>query len=241
MVIVAMTWGGALLVLLRLLQPPALVPGLFVAFPLLAGGLVLGVRRAMGTAALVCWWTSVVFGLAVLATQYDDSGGAQWGARYLLLVLPLLVPVALSGVRAAAVSIGPDGVRHVRPAIVLLAVALPILAVGNVVRLQDADRSLVDASVAAGQASEPGDGGLPVLISTGRALPRMAWDRLDDARWLFIADQDLPDHGDALAAAAIDEVVVVAPVDEQLDLPGYEQAEVRPLPGGWQATTFVRG
>jgi len=76
--------------------PTNLVPGLLVAAPVVAAGLVAlrrtslrsdGARLALGTFAF--------FAVAVAATQYVQGGSGEWGGRYFALGLPGLVPVVL--------------------------------------------------------------------------------------------------------------------------------------------------
>ena len=72
------------------------VPGLLVAAPVLAAGLV-ALRRSClrPLGAGLAFTTFAVFALLVAATQYARGGSGEWGGRYFALGLPVLVPVAL--------------------------------------------------------------------------------------------------------------------------------------------------
>ncbi|OWY59774.1 hypothetical protein B7486_72760, partial [cyanobacterium TDX16] len=184
-------WMAGLAALLRVVLDVTgsdLVPGLLAACPLLLGGIVLAIGRLRGPAA-TCGWISLVFAAMVLATQYADSGGTQWGGRYLALALPALVPVALLGLREGARALGPSGVRVAAPAVVLLLVALPVASLLAHHEGSGRVAPLVDDVLVAAERSDPGDGGLPVVVATHPTLPRIAWDRLDDARWLLVAPE----------------------------------------------------
>jgi hypothetical protein len=82
----------------RIVLPASSVPGLLVAFPLLTVGLFALDRRRVtrNAAATIATTTFVLFSLAVLATQYRDGGSGEWGGRYFLLGIPVIVPVVLA-------------------------------------------------------------------------------------------------------------------------------------------------
>ena len=48
-------------------------------------------RVTRNPAATVATTTFVLFSLAVLATQYRDGGSGEWGGRYFLLGIPVIV------------------------------------------------------------------------------------------------------------------------------------------------------
>ncbi|MGI9021651.1 MAG: hypothetical protein ACR2HV_00155, partial [Acidimicrobiales bacterium] len=70
--------------------PTNLVPGLLVAAPVLAAGLV-ALRRSClrPLGARLAFTTFAVFALLVAATQYARGGSGEWGGRYFALGLPV--------------------------------------------------------------------------------------------------------------------------------------------------------
>ena len=106
--------------------PANIVPGLLVAFPLAAAGLLLVDRATLATtAAKVAAGTFALFALAVLATQYSRGGSGEWGGRYFALGIPVVVPVLLAAVFAAGGRLAPQA-RRVAAGSLLVIVAGPI-------------------------------------------------------------------------------------------------------------------
>lgn len=115
---------------------PAIVPGIFFAFPLLTIGMV-GLSRGHGWTRPVVSSSQAVllFAAMVLATQYAVGGGVEWGWRYFGVALPavsaaLAVPVvalvrhshghgrvALAGALIVAVLVPVSGLLAQRNAI----------------------------------------------------------------------------------------------------------------------------
>ncbi len=82
------------------LSPTTVVPGLLCAFPLLVAGLAAWRRSLFRNDDIVLLaGTVALFAAAVLATEYPQGGGAEWGARYLALAVPLAVPLVLEPLR----------------------------------------------------------------------------------------------------------------------------------------------
>ncbi len=100
--------AGAALTVVRQFLPVGQVTGLVAAFPLLVMGLV-QLRRAdlASFTARVCLITSAVAASLVLATSYSIGGAAEWGGRFYHLLLPLVVPLAVTGAAAALASPAP--------------------------------------------------------------------------------------------------------------------------------------
>ena len=98
---------GAAAALALAAGPVHLVPGLLIAFPVLAAGMTLVNRPALATdTARVAFGTFVVFALGVAATQYERGGSGEWGGRYFAVGLPLVVPVVLLAINLLAVGAG---------------------------------------------------------------------------------------------------------------------------------------
>lgn len=168
------------------------VPALFAAWPLAFAGLLLwrpgsAVERAMAASAGLT-------AIAVLATQYPEGGGFEWGGRFLLgLSVPVAV-LAVAGLRRALPSAGAPGAGLAVPAagavLVVFAVAGATI-LGQVQRRHDRVVGLVDRTATAA--------GAPVVVTTSPALPRLAW-RLDPATRFLLVDEG--ERGDALRALA---------------------------------------
>lgn len=245
---VVLWWGvAAACYVLRLAFEPGAVPGLLVAFPLLTVGLVLLSRPALATTtARLALGTSAVFAAAVAATQYAKGGTGEWGARYVAICLPLVVPVVLGSLllaRRRLAERAPGSVRPATAALAVVTVATVVLA-GSALRTNDAATSaLTDAVVdQAAEAAPPDDGGPPVVVTTVAAVPRWAWDRFDEARWLLVDEDDLAGTFDRLGEHGVAEAVVVVRGDPPGAVAGDEAPPTveRTTPeGGWEVRTVV--
>jgi hypothetical protein len=135
----------------------------------------------------------------VLATQYAEGGGLEWGGRFLS---PLTAPLAA----IAAVVL----LDRVAPAMTVLAVTgavAAVLVVGTQRRETDEAIHDVEAHLR------------PVVITTQPALPRLAW-RIDGrVAWLMVEPSDVARLADELARRK-HEVLVVAGDDQVGRLPG---------------------
>ena len=175
------------------------VPGLLSAWPALAfagAGVVAAARRALPVALLV---GATGFGLAVVATQYDDGGGLQWGGRFLA---PLLVPTgAVAAVGLLRVLPSPS-VRRTGAAL-LAATALASLVITDQIR--ETNLSVVHQVDATGQ---------PVVLVAGDQIARLDWSRWPERCW--ISDRgDLRGALAALREAGVDHAAYVGfePID----------------------------
>lgn len=177
---------------------PHLVGGLFVACPLLAGGLVLARRPASRELRVVAIAASIAVA-GVLATQYADGGGLQWGGRYLHVALPAAIVLAAVGVGAAA----PAPASRLRLVAALVAVA----TIGNIAAMSvslSGVRSLNTASVDSVWefVERRGDvsGGEAVVATDVTPLGRMSWERVRSLRLLRVSDAaDWSELGERLA------------------------------------------
>jgi hypothetical protein len=174
--------AAAVLMLLRLLlggdEP---VAGLLTAWPAVALGVlaVVSDRRALALAGGVG-----AFVAAVLATQYDDGGGLQWGGRYLASAV-----VPLGALTGAAVARHLDGLERRAVGALLAVTAVSGLVVTDEVRQGNA--AAVEALEAVGR---------PAGLVRGRQLARLDWRAWPERCWL--ADgSDVAGAVDALARA----------------------------------------
>lgn len=187
--------------------PGTVVPGLLLAFPLAAAGLLLVGRTTLrsGTARIasgVC----VLFVLAVLATQYAKGGGGEWGGRYFALALPIGVPVLLLALRDQRHRLAPQVARWAMAGLVLSSLAMTTMGVSAVRASHRANARLVAAVDRAGQSL---DAPAPLLVTTEGAMPRFAWPTFDRQRWLLTAPDGLDDLLARLRAAGITRVGLV--------------------------------
>lgn len=214
-----------------MLSSAGAIPGLLIAFPLVGAGVIVlrraTLERADGLAAFLLI-VSAVAAAGVLLTQYRIGGGVEWGGRYFAYLLPLVVPVLV----VAAASVGASR-RLAFVAALVVAVTLPVLGVQVLRQSHDAVRSLTRRIDQVAAHAAPGDGGgdhRPVVVSTERLLPQLAWNRFDRYRWLSPATGDLGAYGPRLARAGIRRIVLVAgDVEGQVEAlaPLYRRAPVK--------------
>lgn len=192
------------------LGPTDVTPGLLVAFPLLAVGLLLLDRQVLApVAARIALGTATVFVLGVAATQYATGGSGEWGGRYFALAVPIIVPLVLAALAHAAEVLDVGTRRHL---VVALGVVCLSLSLTAVLSLRAAHRHVEQLVVAVDRSSAslaPGDGGLPVVVTTDPALPRFAWDRLDSARWLLVPTDRVDTYTARLQRLGIDRFLLV--------------------------------
>lgn len=167
------------------------ITGLLVAWPVVVVGALRALRRpTTPTLALVAG--IAVFVAPVLATQYAESGGLEWGGRYLS---PIIVPLAAVAA-AGFVRLGR------RPAIALAVVAAmsASMALGIVTnRRRDHDRL-----IAAIAARHPG-----VVVTDLPALPRLAWRTHRDTAWWLAKEGEVDAAVADLQRAGKERIVTV--------------------------------
>ncbi len=220
--------------------PTALVPGLFLAAPVLVCGLVALDRATLtgrpvpvgpaaptgaagpaaasngggapdGAAVLVAGCTLVLFVLAVLATQYADAGNS-WGGRFLALGIPLLGPFAAAGLGRLHAAVPAGDRRVLTGSLVVVSVALGAMAWGSIRADQRAAVAVDDLVVTATDGLTAGDGDLrPVVVATEKGFGRLLWPRVRDQRWLLVPVDGLADRGPLLRAAGIERLALLTP------------------------------
>lgn len=115
--------------------------------------------------------------VAVLATQYDVGGGANWGGRFLSSALPLLAVLVASRLVRAARCHGREGSRFVAATLVVAALTTAAsLALDSYYRIQTDERVEEVAAMVAGR----------WVVTSSRALPNLAWRTADEVRWLRV-------------------------------------------------------
>lgn len=136
-----------------------------------------GHRAGAGTPGLLLVvGTSVLFATAVVASQYDDGGGLQWGGRFFS---PLLVP----GAALVAVALGHERLRG--RAGRAAAVALLFVTAASAFVVTDQTRRANADSLRA--LDEQGN---TVVVVDHEHLARLDWDRWPDRRWIAVHDDD---------------------------------------------------
>ncbi|MDP8938430.1 MAG: hypothetical protein M3O23_12010, partial [Actinomycetota bacterium] len=205
--------------------PTTVVPGLLVAFPTMAAGLLL-LRRwsAQPVAARLMLGTFGLFAVAVVATQYSTGGSGEWGGRYFAIGVPVVVPVLLVGLR-----------DHGRRLVAAVAVCSMAVAAMGLLSLRATHRFTADL-VASVDAGAPGPA--PIVVTTVDALPRLSWSTFDRQRWVLTEPADLPTLVDRLGAAGVPHFTFVTN-DLAHDRPHLGDAEVVAANGradgrGWQ-------
>jgi hypothetical protein len=153
---------------------------------------------------------AAVAAAGVLLTQYRIGGGVEWGGRYFAYLLPLAVPALVVALASAAAAVPAR--REVTAAALVIAALLPLLGVQALRHSHDATRLLIRRLDTAAAQAPPGDSGRdhrPVVISTERLLPQLAWNRFDRYRWLSPEPTDFAVYGPRLAGAGIRRIVLV--------------------------------
>ncbi len=169
---VALAIVAAACTVLRLaLAPPNLVPGLFVAAPIVWTGIWAGLvafeqRTFRPDPRVVLVLGGFV--LAVVATQYAYGGGVEWGGRFFALAVPLAMPLAVAAMAT-------------QPVLVRIAVVVAALAISSM-GIVEIRRSHVRTEALFANLRVP-DGAVPVAVSG--ALPRLDWRRYDERNWLL--------------------------------------------------------
>ena len=195
--------AAALWVVRIVLTPDELPPGLLGAWPVVVivaldgwSDRTDGERRLFGIIGLAT--------LGVLATQYDNGGGLNWGARFLAPALPLLAVLVAATLQRAR-SASPRG-RTFSLAVVGLAAVTTVASLVGDATLRTRTDDAIDR-VAAGA-----DSG--VVVTASIALPRLAWRTYPEVDYVVVP----PGDGDTIRAAleqtGIDQVTVFQLPDE---------------------------
>lgn len=218
--------------------PVHLVPGLVIAFPVLAAGTALVGRRELATGtARLAFGTFVLFAVGVLATQYERGGSGEWGGRYFALGLPLVVPVALLAIRDAGRRLASGPRRAGAGALVVCMAAMTAMGVATI-REQHRRTGAMNRAIQAAINAVPADG-LPVVVATDGALARHAWPIMDRAR-LLLSYGDLDELAGRLDAAGVRQFVVVTSALRPLDSSGSRLQVVSRVDGTLAQVLVVR-
>lgn len=168
--------------------PATVVPGLLLAFPAVVAG-VLVARRSLfrDPGVVLAAGTSVVFALAVLATQYNSGGTGEWGGRYFALAIPVFVPVLLLALHRQGRRLERTTRRGALAALVVCSLALTSMALLSVRSSHRYWSGVMDSVKQAHGVAGPG---APVM-ATWSAAPRYVWPILDRSRWVVTSSADV--------------------------------------------------
>jgi hypothetical protein len=224
----------------RAVLAPEVVPGLLVAAPVVTAGLAaLTPNLLRARPAQLLAGTAVLFGAAVLATQYSSGGSGEWGGRYFALGLPVIVPLVVVAGRDALAVQRRDVARVALAAVAVVALAVSVSGARALRATEDRSTELVEAVETTSALVQD-----PVVVATGGAAPRFAWeDVVGGADWLLVEGDDLDGWLSRVHAQGRDVVVATAEPD-LLDTPpdGFEPVGERAVGGGsrWVAVALDR-
>lgn len=199
----------------RLFAGAGVIPGLLVAFPLVVPGVLLLRRDLLGKSTTVLLGVTYAgFVGAVLATQYRLGGSGEWGFRYAVLGLPLLVPIVVAGLASGRDRLDRPTRRTATVSLVVVAAATTVLAAGSLLLPQrGSDQLVADIASVRERASRP------VVLTNDHTVPRFAWQQiLEGESWLRVPEYEMADALPALADDGGDVIFVSESVEAQLPL-----------------------
>ncbi len=217
--------GTALLILaagcsvIRMVERPELISGLFATFPLLILGIA-GLSRANLRRPAVQLLAAVpaLSAGVLLLTIYKEGGATEWGGRFFHVLIPMLAPLAVLGTKRLLAERSPGEARVAFGAVLAITAALSITAVRANVEYRTAVAATLD-TVAAVSSTLDEDNPL-VIVSTMRPTgsARAFWRDATSGKPVVstLGMGDL--HGTLRAAkeSGRREVVVVTPVEPQM-------------------------
>jgi hypothetical protein len=194
---------------------PGTVPSLLVACPVVAVGVVAVRPGTLSPPARTLGGIAVAFAAAVGLTQYAQGGGVEWGARFLAVGLPAILPVALAVVAGAADRLDRGRAGWLVGGLAASSLILAGLAVWSLRYTHDTTRRFIDQlAVAAERAPGPdlGDGDRrPIVVSTWFAVGRITGVSGPAVRGLTVdSGADLAAVAARLKAAGVDGFVLVS-------------------------------
>ncbi len=191
---------GLLLALRFAVHPHEAVTGLVTAWPVALLGILLFRWRGSGPIAAFLGVTVALFVAAILATQYPEAGGLEWGGRFLSPVLVPLAVLAAAGL-ARALDQVPDADRAYATTLVsALAAVTAVFALATAGSLRAREDRIVDAL-----ARHPAT----VTVTTRPSYPRIAWRADDRLSWMLTDEARMPALLEHLRLAGVAQVNVV--------------------------------
>jgi hypothetical protein len=164
--LMAMSAVSALLVLAG---PPDLIAGLFVVFPAAAFGLLWLSRETMRSdAALLLATTCLVASVGLAFTIYGDGGATQWGGRFFHVLIPLIAPLAMSGIATCVNALAAKPARLVGACLAATSLLLGAAALRTIVDARSRMEDVVTTVTGVVSAEdERGNRTLAVVAQTG--------------------------------------------------------------------------
>lgn len=211
----ALAVGAGLYVAAAMTAPSGAVPGLVMAFPLLAVGAVLADRDVVATTSRqVVVATALLCALAVLATQYSFGGGVEWGGRFFAFLVPLAAPVAVASVARVVADLGwrSPPVRVGVGALGVVALALAAMAFDAQRAVHTSGWDVLARVRAAAEVAGPTGAptGRPVVVGDNRLLPQLLYPGFDEVDWVVPRASEVGRYLDRLPTVGVDRAVLVA-------------------------------
>lgn len=209
------------------------VTGLLAAWPLaLLGPVVVVGRRPRGRAVFLVM-VVVLFGAAVVATQYRIGGGFEWGGRFFSPAAVPLAVLACLGLRDVV-----ERLPGRRPVVVGLLVLLAALPLGTGLSVVRHVRPLLDDV-----ADEVVAGGGSLVLTHSPALPPAAWRTYPEVGWMVVPPSAMDEAVSRIRRTSGARVDVVVDRSRAEDLrsafPGFRDVTGRGTARlGWRALTL---
>ena len=224
--------------------PADAIPGLAVAAPVLWLGVWLSDRtRLRNPAGWICLLAPALFFLGVLATEYANGGGLQWGGRFYAISLPVVVPVAVLNLAREGRRLAPAARHAVTGVALTLTVVLAASGLWTLRSGHEVGRQSQAELTAVARQAPAGDGGAPILVTTSAVWPRYEWQVYPHVRWQLATLGSLRTWSTDLAGLGVDRFVLVSanPLFEVAVMsPLYHAGPATPLVGGFVAIEFTR-
>jgi hypothetical protein len=220
-VVLPATVAGCAAVALVTIGPAVVVPGLLVAFPVLAAGLVV-LRRPLfrDVGATIAMATAAIYACAVIATQYATGGTGEWGGRYFALAIPVVVPVLLLGLYRNGQRMERVARQSATGALVVCSFALAVTAMLSLRTSHREQAGLVRAIERAETVAGPGR---PV-VTTWKAVPRYSWAIFERRPWLLVDRTEIGALRESFVRVGTDRFVFItaSPAADEPRLEGLE-------------------
>ncbi|NHZ70645.1 MAG: hypothetical protein GWP18_03295, partial [Proteobacteria bacterium] len=195
--------------LLLVLATPVAIGGLLAATPFMLSGLVLVRSPDLGNRTIRLGLVASSFFVgAVFVTQEKGGGGAQWGGRYLMVVLPILVPIAIFLIRRLIRSV-PEASRLIVVPLVVASLVLTIDAALVLRSGREHSAALTQRLVEVAQesADSPSDPG--IVLSSRTHIGRHAWRTIDEVDYFLVPDESFDLYLDRLVDTGVARFAVV--------------------------------
>ncbi len=234
----------SLAVVALLIKPDRVVTGLLVAFPLAVFAIGLIDREYFRTPErLILTVTVGLFMAGVLATQYGAGGSAEWGGRYFALGVPVLAILAVDALARRAPALPVPTRRRAAASMVTCSLLLAVGAIASISSVHRYNDDLLGRLQRSSQAISPGDGGIPVVVSSWANIARLAWPTSPAQRWLYNPDEAVGGKvASSLAGAGITEFTFVGRSQDDVDpyLKDFAIDEQRSYDvGRWEISVLV--